>query len=365
MNARKIIAAGHICLDITPVFPQGRSGSPGDILIPGKLIHVNAADVHTGGSVANTGLALKILGNNVELLGKIGNDSFGSIIQEIVSRYHTGGLLADDSCSTSYSVVIAVPGSDRIFLHNPGANDSFSCRDIPPEALEGAALFHFGYPPLMRSMFERGGEELVTLFSMVRSRGIVTSLDFSEIDPHSEAGAVDWVSLLASVLPLTDFFLPSFEELCFMLDREKYEQMSCSGRNMTEHLDMQKDVAPLADRLFALGARAVMIKCGVSGLYYRTGDVSNVCSLLGLNPAEWNFRSGCQPCFPVAQVLSATGSGDTCIAAFLTGLLRGKPPEECVALAAAEGACCVTAYDALSGLKSIEELEKMIADHQR
>lgn len=365
MNDRKIIAAGHICLDITPVFPQGRSGSPGEILIPGKLIHVDAADVHTGGSVANTGLALKILGNDVELLGKIGNDSFGTMIQDIAGRYHTGGLLVDDSCSTSYSVVIAVPGSDRIFLHNPGANDSFSCRDILPEALEGAVLFHFGYPPLMRSMYERGGEELVSLFSMVKSRGIVTSLDFAEIDPHAEAGSVDWVSLLASVLPFTDFFLPSFEELCFMLDREKYERLSRSGGDMTEHLDTEKDVAPLADRLFALGARAVMIKCGVSGLYYRIGDISGVSPLLGLNPAEWNFRSGHQPCFPAEQVLSATGAGDTCIAAFLTGLLRGKPPEECVALAAAEGACCVAAYDALSGLKSIEELEKIIADHQR
>lgn len=31
-----------------------------------------------------------------------------------------------------------------------------------------------------------------------------------------------------------------------------------------------------------------------------------------------------------------------------------------MALAAAEGACCVTAYDALSGLKSIRDLEELI-----
>ena len=47
--------------------------------MPGKLIHMEGADVHTGGSVANTGLALKILGNDVMLMGKAGADAFGGM----------------------------------------------------------------------------------------------------------------------------------------------------------------------------------------------------------------------------------------------------------------------------------------------
>ena len=66
---KKIIAAGHICLDITPVFPAQRSCRElNEVLIPGKLVHMEGADVHTGGSVANTGLALKLLGNDVVLM---------------------------------------------------------------------------------------------------------------------------------------------------------------------------------------------------------------------------------------------------------------------------------------------------------
>ena len=53
--------------------------------------------------------------------------------------------------------------------------------------------------------------------------------------------------------------------------------------------------------------------------------------------------------------------GDTSIAAFLTALLEGRGPKECIRLAAAAGACCVTAYDALSGLKSIEEMTAKIS----
>ena len=48
---KKVIAAGHICLDITPVFPGKKVDQLTDILSPGKLLNVNEADVHTGGSV--------------------------------------------------------------------------------------------------------------------------------------------------------------------------------------------------------------------------------------------------------------------------------------------------------------------------
>ncbi|MBQ9644561.1 MAG: carbohydrate kinase family protein [Lachnospiraceae bacterium] len=79
-HKHKIIAAGHICLDITPVFPAGQSvRKPGELLVPGRLVRMEGADVHTGGSVANTGLALKLLGNDVTLMGKIGADAFGSL----------------------------------------------------------------------------------------------------------------------------------------------------------------------------------------------------------------------------------------------------------------------------------------------
>ena len=77
---KKVIVAGHICIDITPVFPDKKMNSINDLLSPGKLIQTGIADVHTGGAVANTGLALKILGMDVSLMGKVGCDAFGDMI---------------------------------------------------------------------------------------------------------------------------------------------------------------------------------------------------------------------------------------------------------------------------------------------
>ena len=361
---RKIIAAGHICIDITPVFPTQRAyGELTELLIPGKLIHMDGADVHTGGSVANTGLALKLLGNDVCLMGKIGNDAFGSMVQSVLAGYGAGGLLMDEGSSTSYSVVLAVPGMDRIFLHDPGANDTFSSGDIPDDALEDAVLFHFGYPPLMKKMYENDGSELTAVFRRMKEHGIATSLDFAAIDPESPAGRADWRKILAGVLPYVDFFVPSFEELCFMLDRPRYERLSALSGNITEGLDIAKEVAPLADYLMQMGCKVVVIKCGTSGMFYRTADrdaLAQIGSRLSLNLNAWAGKAGHQPCFRADTVRAGTGAGDTSIAAFLTAVLSGRSPAESVALAAAEGACCVTGYDALSGLRKLPELEERI-----
>ena len=60
------------------------------------------------------------------------------------------------------------------------------------------------------------------------------------------------------------------------------------------------------------------------------------------------------------KVLSGTGAGDTSIAAFLQAIVTGHSSSECLQLATATGASCVAAYDALSGLKSFEELKEKI-----
>ena len=66
--------------------------------------------------------------------------------------------------------------------------------------------------------------------------------------------------------------------------------------------------------------------------------------------------------FKIDRVLSGTGAGDTSIAAFLTSVLNGAGPGEALENAAAEGALCCTAYDAVSGLLPLDEVRKMIEE---
>ncbi len=360
---RKAAVAGHVCLDITPVFGDKYPDSVSDILIPGSLTHVGPADIHTGGCVSNTGLALKKLGIDVLLVGKIGNDPFGNIISETFSSAGADdGLIRSDSSSTSYSVVLAIPGIDRIFLHDPGANDEFRASDIPWDSVRQADLFHFGYPPLMRSLYSDGGSELLNIIQTAKKYGCVTSLDMAAVDPSSEAGKADWRSILGRVLPYVDIFVPSVEELCFMLDRNKLSDIyaKASGKDVTDFFDPEMDILPLARECLLMGAKIVLIKAGAPGMFLCTAGTSVMESIPGIKAPEWADACVFEKSYMPDKVVSGTGAGDTSIAAFLASILNGESPEWALHLASAEGASCVEDIDALSGIKTLDELKARI-----
>lgn len=362
----KIVSAGHICLDITPAFPDKAVANLGDVLTPGKLLQMGSADVHTGGSVANTGLALKILGADVSLMGKIGKDAFGELVYSQVKGYDAeSGMIISDDVNTSYSVVIAPKGIDRIFLHHSGANDLFYAEDLDFSLIKEADLFHFGYAPLMKSMYENDGSELVAMFQKVKKLGTFTSMDMAAVDEHSPAGMVDWDNILRKVLPYIDFFVPSVEELAYMIDRERFYEWNkrASGQDITTVLDVEKDIKPLAEKVIQYGAKVVLIKCGAPGLYLATAGqdrLEEVTGVLAGGAKAWSDIRIFEKSYKPDKVLSGTGAGDTSIAAFLYAIMTGHFYQECLQLATATGASCVAAYDALSGLKSFEELKEKI-----
>jgi len=278
---------------------------------------------------------------------------------------YDGGMITEKGGRTSYSVVLAMPGIDRIFLHDPGANNTFCADDVKEEYLQDAALFHFGYPPLMKRMFEDEGAETLRLMKKVKAHGLATSLDMVAVDPSSEAGQQDWRKIIEKVIPYVDFFVPSVEELCFMLDRDRYESWAkrAAGGDITMVLDPQQDIKPLADDLIGMGAKAVLIKSGAPGMYYRTAGrevLSQVGERAELDAAAWAGLEGFERSFIPEKVLSGTGAGDTCIAAFLTSMLQGFGPQRCLQLASAAGTNSVESYDALGGLKSFAEMESRI-----
>lgn len=362
---RKAVVAGHICLDITPVFQNGAE-TVNQILLPGKIVNVGAADIHSGGAVANTGLAMQYFGIDTKLMGKIGADAMGQTLCSCLASYAgSDGLRIDSTVTTSYSVVLAIPGIDRVFLHHSGANDTFCANDIDFSIVEQADLFHFGYPSIMRQMYLEDGKELKEIFQKVYHMGVVTSLDMAAIDPASEAAKQDWKKILTNVLPYVDFFVPSIEEICFMIDPQRYYTWveRADGQEITAVLDIEKDIHPLAQMLQEMGANHILLKCGAPGLYYHMGNQEKIKRLeqkLKQPMSDWVEQTGFQQSYCPKCVLSATGAGDTTIAAFLSAMLQGYDFQWCMRLAAATGAVCVEQYDALSGLRPLSNLKQEI-----
>ena len=151
----KVVVAGHICLDIIPTIFQERIE-----FTPNRMLEVGPAVLSTGGAVSNTGLALHKLGITTQLMGKVGKDSFGAVVREIVAKHEpslTEGMHVAGGEATSYTVIISSPSQDRMFLHCPGCNNTFGADDIDYAMLHEAGLFHFGYPPVMRRVIEDDG----------------------------------------------------------------------------------------------------------------------------------------------------------------------------------------------------------------
>ncbi len=352
--AAAVVVAGHICLDLIPTFAPG---AVGDLIQPGKLIGIGPAVLSTGGAVSNTGIALHRLGVPVKLLGKIGDDRFGPLVMDLLQSQGprlADGMIVSPGAVTSYSIILSPPGVDRTFLHCPGANQSFRANDIPPGALAGAAMFHFGYPPVMQSMYEADGAELEEVFALAKSAGLTTSLDLCPPDPLSPAAAVDWRAIFARVLPKVDIFLPSVEELLFLIDRPRHDALVARGDVLA---GVDGDLLhELADRLLDWGSKIVVLKIGEHGLYLRTSAAT--ANLPGLN-AAWASREILAPSFAV-DVVGTTGSGDCTIAGFLAGLGKGLSPEAVMTAAAGVGAFNVEVADAFSGVPTWERLQSRI-----
>ena len=361
------VVAGHLCLDIIPDLTVGAYSCFDTLFAPGRLTEVGPAVLSTGGAVSNTGLVLNKLGIRTQLMGKVGNDLFGQAVRQIVASYGAdlaGGMLVDDRASTSYTVIINLPEVDRIFLHCPGANDTFCADDVRYDLLAEPRLFHFGYPPIMRQMYTQGGLQLAEIFRRAKATGITTSLDMAMLDAASAAGRADWAGILRAALPYVDIFMPSIEEVLFMLRRETFDEFvrAAGGVSILPFVTPEL-LSDVSQRLIEMGARLVGLKLGDRGLYVRTADRSALHSLGRARPSDiaaWANREMWAPCFQV-DVVGTTGSGDATIAGFLSALLRGMSIEDTITAAVAVGACNVQAADALSGIRPWEETLQRVA----
>jgi len=183
------VVAGHICLDIILNITGKKSDKSNSIFLPGRLNEVAPAILSTGGIVSNVGIALYKLGINTKLIGKVGNDFFGKAITQLLSSLDetlANRIITGREINTSYTLIINQTEIDRILFHHPGANDTFSVNDINYDEFENVKIFHFGYPPLMKSMYEDGGEQLNEIFRLVKERGVTTSLDMALPDSSIE-----------------------------------------------------------------------------------------------------------------------------------------------------------------------------------
>lgn len=365
MKKYDAIIAGYLCIDMVPEFP-GHELSTGisGLLKPGKLIEIEGLEFNLGGVVANTGMAMKKFGKKVYLNGLIGNDFIGEIAKNMLNKYGLAeGIKITGVTGTAFGIVLAPPGVDRIFLESPGCSKIFDIDFIDFKAVLQSRLFHFGYPPLLREFYLNGGAQLKSMFSKVQEMGVATSLDFSLPDLQSESGKQDWLQIMKGVLPLTDIFVPSLEEVLQIMKPDEYARIISSAGN-SEIIDLIpiSIIREIGRTIIEMGAKILLIKAGHWGIYLLTGDVSALNQKEGfsLSGAEWNHRELWCDAYPVEtpKVKNATGAGDTAAAAFLSAILDGETAETALKLAAIAGRNNLYCRDIYEEINTWQDMEQ-------
>ncbi len=343
-NSKKprALVVGCLSIDVCPEFVVKNASNFADVIKPGSITRILGNKIYPGGSVANVGIAMNKFGIEPILCGKIGNDDFGAMITQMLAKEldkeSLQGIITKADIDTAYSLILAPGGLDRAILQNPGANDEFLESEVDIDKYkDNCVLLHFGHPPTLKGFYSNGGFGLVSLFSRAKKAGLVTSLDLCQVDPYSESAKEDWEMILTNTLPLVDFFLPSIDELRYMLNMP-----NASAKD-------------LAAKSISLGAKNILIKLGKDGIYVEnSSDFKEISTKLGFEAnhmKDWENVIGHVPAVKVNHEVSGLGAGDVSVAAYLSAMLRGFSVKEALKYTIIEGALCVTKSSATEGLK--------------
>jgi sugar/nucleoside kinase (ribokinase family) len=347
-----VIVTGHLCLDLHPDMAQVPLQA---LNMPGSLAECGPLGLSGGGAVPNVGLSLHRLGVNVRLMAAVGDDLIGHAIIDLLNARSpelTRSIAVRPGEQSSYSIVLAPLRSDRIFLHFPGNNTTFGLPDIDFDIVAQAKHFHLGYPTILPRLMASDGAEMAEIFRRAKATSVTTSLDMTLPDPLSPSGRADWRAILRSALPYVDVFVPSIEEILFMLRRADFD--AWRGK-VLEHIDAAY-LSDLAAELLDMGAAVAGFKLGESGMFLQTGPLDRFAAF-GRSPIrtdEWANQQLWHPAFQVS-VEGTTGAGDSAYAGLITALLRGLSPEDAIRHACAVGACNVETADSSAGVRSWDE----------
>ncbi|MFH1612394.1 MAG: sugar kinase [bacterium] len=284
----------------------------------GELSLLNSIALHVGGCAANTGIGLAKIGIKTGIMGCVGEDNFGKFIEDyfVTHKIDIRGIIKKKNIATSATLVLVSSQGERSFLHYIGANQEFSLKEINYKLIEECKIFHIGGAFLLPKL---DGKPMENLLKKVQEMKKITSLDSCWDDKKQ------WDKLIKPCLKYVDIFLPSIEE----------------AKKITHHKTPEK----IAETFINWGVKIVGLKMGIKGSYIRTKDTEIYI-----------------PSYSV-KCIDATGAGDSFVAGFLTGIIKGWNLEKTGKFANAVGALCVQEVGSTKGIKSLNQTLQFIKDN--
>lgn len=135
-------------------------------------------EANPGGAPCNVLAMLTKLGHKTAFVGKVGNDFFGTQLEEAVAGAGicTDYLYRDDEVHTTLAIVHTFPDGDRdfSFYRNPGADMMLTEEEVPEELIRDSAIFHFGTLSMTHDGVRRATKKAI---GIAKEAGCLISFD--------------------------------------------------------------------------------------------------------------------------------------------------------------------------------------------
>ncbi|MBR4039713.1 MAG: carbohydrate kinase [Clostridia bacterium] len=309
-----VVALGELLIDFT-MERADESGYP-------------TMTAHPGGAPANFLAALARFGKKTALLGKVGTDKFGRLLEGTLREagIDTRGLIAADDVFTTLAFVTLDATGDRefSFARKPGADTCIRFEELDLSLIDQAKVFHFGTLSLTDEPARSATQQAV---AYAKAQGKLITYDPNLRKPlwksMDEAKAqMLWGLEQADVVKISD------EEVEFLFG-----------------LDVQAGAKHI---LAHFGVKLVFVTCGADGCFFM------------------NERAcGHVPSLSGVRVVDTTGAGDIFGGSAVYGLLEsGKQPQELdgqqlrgvVRFACAAAGLSTTSHGGISSVPAYEDV---------
>jgi ribokinase len=305
-SQKPIVVVGSINTDLVSVTRR--------IPAIGETVIGTGFQVHPGGKGANQAVAVARLGYPVQLIGRLGNDAFGTQLRSHLenSGVNIAGVATSDGTSGVAVIVVSEKGENCIVV-TPGANAKVTPQDVE------------------------------TNLNSIRRAGMVLAqleIPIETVDYLATVCAREGVPLILDPAPAMELPPSIFRHIAWLTPNESEAAFFIESVELGANGHLPDEIAK---ELLSKGNHGVVLKMGEHGVFLASPVTSG--TLI--------------PAFKVRAV-DTTAAGDAFNGGFATGLMLGKSPAESARFASAVAGISVTRRGAQPSMPSMAEVEQLL-----
>ena len=247
-------------------------------LVMEKTTHLKSV-IASGGSAAKAMHGIAKLGIETGFIGKVGKDEMGNLFKTDLEKSNIKPLLLESTTSSGIAIAFVSPDSERTFATYLGAAVELSASDLNSDMFKGYHYFHIeGY-------LVQNHELIETAVKLAKQQGLKVSLDLAAFN------------VVEANLEFLHEIIKNYVDIVFA---NEDEAKAFTGSEPYAAIDQIAEICDIA-----------VVKVGKKGSLIKTNNQLTQVGIIDV------------------MSIDTTGAGDLYAAGFLTGLIKGKPIEEC------------------------------------